>query len=788
MNKYLRSLPIRQKIIAISMITSISVVILASIVLVFSQYSINQSNQIKASAAIAKITSVNIQAALIFNDKVTGSEILLSLAEIPKIISVEITKPDGKDFVHYYSSRESHQPLLSKIDINEHKQVFSSSEKTGDDSYIIYKDYISFFQPIYIDHKLIGYIDIHTDISQLKGALVKFLLITFFVLIIASFLGYLLIRWMQQYITNPINSLAATIQAVSNDQNYTYRAIKYSNDELGVLTDGFNHMLELIFKRNKQLAQSLTDLEKANKEVKKASLAKSNFLASMSHEIRTPMNGVLGMANLVLQTPLGEKQRRYIEVIQHSGKTLLTIINDILDFSKIEANKITIEQDVFCPTDLIRELENLFSERIRNAQIKLVISIDKEFPKAVRGDANRLNQILYNLLGNAIKFSRQGNIHIYCKNKMTSDKQILLYFEVKDDGMGISIEKQKHLFKPFYQAHNELGNMESGTGLGLAIAQKLCAAMQGEIGVISKPGSGSTFWFTVLLNKASENELNQKNTQNIDSEVSSIKFSAHILLAEDNIVNQDVAIGSLEYFGCKVTVVDNGQKALDRVFKEHFDLLFMDYSMPVMDGISASKRIREQEKIQHKSPIPIIALTAHALTGVKQQCLDAGINDYISKPFSLSDLLLALKTWLPEEQQHQSTQLQTDSNEIAGQQTVALQSLVDSATIAQLRELQQKDSPSILNKMIHHYLLESPKLLQELEQGLKAKNSQLIMIRAHSLKSTNFAMGVIPLAIRFKEIEKRARENHIENISLNEIKQLLPLVFAELEQLQEVEV
>jgi signal transduction histidine kinase/CheY-like chemotaxis protein/HPt (histidine-containing phosphotransfer) domain-containing protein len=786
-NDYLHSLPIKQKIVAISMITSVMVVVLASVVLLYTQYFINQSSLIESTSALARLTGVNIQAALTFKDKKTAHEILSSLAEKPQIISSEIIKPNGQLFVKYTSLHPEHKKLLSEERLNEHDDVLNDTY--SENSVIVYTDYISVIQKIYVNNKVIGFIDIHTDKSQLSNAFTRFLIIAVIVFFIVSYLGFLLINWMQIYITRPINSLASTIQAVSDDQNYNRRADKYSDDELGLLTDGFNHMLEQIFIRDKKLAQTLVKLEEANESVKKASQAKSSFLASMSHEIRTPMNGVLGMTSLLLQTTLDDKQWKYANVIKNSGKTLLTIINDILDFSKIEANKIVIEDHVFNLHNLIFELENLFSERIKQSNITLTIDMDDSCSYALLGDVNRLNQILYNLLGNAIKFTQEGKITVKCCIKEThienTEEKILLYFSIEDNGLGISQNKQAQLFEPFFQAHHKVDNNNSGTGLGLAIAKRLCEAMGGDMGFKSQLGKGSLFWFTVLVERCNEENKEQDVINNQQQEkLPHIQFSSHILLAEDNNVNQDVAIGSLEYFGCTVTVVNNGKEAMDLFSQQHFDLVFMDYSMPIMDGIIATQNIRNLEKQQARIETPIIALTAHALVGIKQECLDAGMNDYLSKPFSLSEVLGMLKKWLPEAQQ--TVEKTIDSSIMIAQKEVTL-ALVDRGIIEQLRAIQQKDSPSILKKMIDHYLREFPKLLQNLEKSLSAKDTKNTILISHSLKSSSLAIGANSMAQCFKEMEFLARADKLEMISLADVHHYQAALIAELEALRDAE-
>ena len=789
MNNYIRYLPIKQKIIAITMITSIVVVSLASIVFFIAQYKINQANLIASTSVLARITGVNSQAAMMFNDINAGNEVLAVLAEKPQIISAEIFHTDGTVFAQYTSTNAAHDLLMEEIEKNETAE-WQDGKKAEQLRPMFFSDYFDLDQDIVVSGRTLGYIDIRSDLSQLHDSLKWQALITLIVLVVVSMLGFLMINWMQRYISEPINALNSTIQAISQKQDYSLRAEKYSNDELGALTDGFNLMLGQIFHRDEALAKTLTELKEANYIAEQASLAKSNFLASMSHEIRTPMNGVLGMVNLMMQTQLDKNQLHYTKTIQNSGKTLLTIINDILDFSKIEANKLSLESIVFNPRNTLSELGKLFAERLQTSGIHFTTHLSEDFPNAVIGDPSRLNQILYNLLGNAIKFTAKGQISISCRQEKTENDKTLLYFEVKDNGTGISEEKQERLFEAFFQAHKEQDWMQSGTGLGLAIAKNLCDAMDGHMGVISKLGIGSTFWFTVWLEQANESELLDQSSGKDVTLPEATNFGAKILLAEDNMVNQDVAVGSLEYFGCHVTVANNGKEAVDFFNEKQFDLILMDFSMPIMDGMAACKAIRQYE-LQHKLlEIPIIALTAHAVIGVRQQCMDAGMNDYLSKPFSLSQLLAILNKWLPVTEAvaiSEQSQNSYESDDSSVEPQVKQEDIIDLQVFEQLRAVQQPGAPSIIKKMLEHFLQQTPKLLKDLKDALAEGDAATLWKTAHSLKSSCAAIGASQLAAIFADIECKGQDGMLQSISLQEVDEYYPGVVAELQCLLEDE-
>ncbi len=765
MNNPIRYLPIKQKIIAISMITSLVVVSLAAFSFFISQYNMNQTILVNSISSLARITGLNSQAAIMFGDTGAGNENLAALAEKTQIISSDIVLSNGNIFASYNSKQASHLSLLNKIKQNKALNWISPEASHKEERYHFYPDYFVLEQKIKERGKTVGTIRIYSDLSQISNALKWQALVILLTLMVVSFLGFLLISWLQNYILEPISRLNATIKAVSDKQDYTLKAAKYNDDELGELTDGFNLMLEQIFQRDEALAQTLEKLQKANKIAEQASRAKSNFLASMSHEIRTPMNGVLGMVNLLMQTQLDKKQLHYTQTIHNSGKTLLTIINDILDFSKIEADELHLELEPFNPGNLIVDIGHLFAERIQQSGIHFTTSISSDLPEVVVGDSNRLNQILYNLLGNAIKFTANGKISVNCRLKQIKKEKVQLYFEVEDNGTGISQEKQAHLFDAFFQAHHDQNWMHSGTGLGLAIAKKLCEMMGGSIGVESTPGTGSIFWFSVWLDQANKSDLQKFETSQATVQPENTHFSASILLAEDNLVNQEVAIGSLNYFGCQVILANNGLEALNLFKEQTFDLVFMDISMPVMDGITATREIRLFEHQRNLSETPVIAITANVFDDVEKNYLDAGINDCLSKPISLVQLLEILNKWLPHISS--AVMLPETSDLLSKQQND--KEIVDRQVIEELRTIQQPGMPDIINTMVSYYLQQMPLKLQELQDLHASGDTEKLWKTAHSMKSSSAALGANEIAKTFKEIEVLGRSEQLEALPVDKL-------------------
>jgi signal transduction histidine kinase/CheY-like chemotaxis protein len=394
----------------------------------------------------------------------------------------------------------------------------------------------------------------------------------------------------------------------------------------------------------KDIAAMARGLREAQLRAEAASRAKGAFLATMSHEIRTPMNGVLGFTSLLKGTPLNSEQKEYVTTIEQSGEILLALINDILDLSKLESHTIELEQQPVVVQDIVNEICALFRPRLRAKGVRLAIDCGPDVPPAVMADALRLRQILFNLLGNAVKFTQEGEVRVRITaspaDVPSGTGECTLHFEVLDTGIGITPEQQTRLFRPFSQADNSTTRQYGGTGLGLAISQRLVEAMGGSIGVESEAGKGARFFFSlrvpVFAEVATEADGDEAEWLHVEP-----RLSGRTLVVEDNEVNRRMIAMMLRRLGAEADYAVNGLEAVSKATAPgaHYDLVLMDVVMPEMDGLDVTRAIRAHERTGALSPAWIVALTASAMESDRERCLAVGMNDFLSKPYRLADLV-----------------------------------------------------------------------------------------------------------------------------------------------------
>jgi signal transduction histidine kinase len=421
--------------------------------------------------------------------------------------------------------------------------------------------------------------------------------------------------------------------------------VERDRQHLAELNERLEHLVE---QRTTALREQTTALQASKEAAEVASQAKSEFLANMSHELRTPMTAVLGYADILTTTELSAEQQEYIQRISRSGKSLLTIINDILDFSRLEAGTLKLNARPFLVQDLIDILITLFQQRVAEKGLLLTVVVEPGIPSALVGSLDRLQQVLINLISNAIKFTKVGEITLRIDRVEAGDEPgIKLRFSVQDTGIGIAPSDQERIFESFTQVDSSNTRLYDGTGLGLSICRKIVRLMGGEIGVESVLGQGANFWFTAVLESIVVVESIQSLSSGSDDAISTSpdsSASTRILVVDDVTVNQILLKEVLQRLGYQCDLVNNGQEALDRLAQRPYDLVLMDCQMPVLDGYETTRQLRQQQGPQRRTIV--VAITAHAMPGDREKCLAAGMDDYISKPFRVKDLSDLLKRWL----------------------------------------------------------------------------------------------------------------------------------------------
>jgi signal transduction histidine kinase/DNA-binding response OmpR family regulator len=773
------------KLTAISVATTAAALLLVCVVFVAYDISSSRQRLVSDMGMLGDVVGRNSTAAVSFADPKAAKDTLEGLRRNEHIVSAMIVSHSGGPLARFDRGAPGDVP---------HTPMFpADAAQTGKPWRGFTLNSLVVTRPMFLENEVVGAVVIESDLRDIATRAYSLGKIVVVVLLAALWLALVIGSRLQRVISAPLLRLTEITGIIARERRYDVRAesgFGNGTDEIAVLVAGFNGMLEEIQNRDSRLLahqESLeaavearttelralnVDMAAARDRAMDASRAKSEFLANMSHEIRTPMNGIIGMTDLVLGTTVNADTRDCLDTVKSSAESLLAILNDVLDFSKIESRKLELEMVPFSPREVVTELLRPFTVRAGQKGLELIVRISDAVPATVVGDPGRLQQVIGNLVANAVKFTERGHVLVEVREDSRADGCTRLHFVVSDSGIGVPADKHLTIFEAFSQADGSTTRRFGGTGLGLTISTTLVDMMGGKIWLDTAEGNGAAFHFTVPLEiAASASGLHVDPRFPVPSAPAAKDGAAEpgqlvaqtgpvvqgapagspagpvaapvaiapakILLAEDNVVNQRVAVGLLERRGHRVSVAKNGREAVDAVMREGFDLVLMDVQMPEMGGIEATAEIRKREATSG-GHVRIIAMTAHAMNGDRDRCLAAGMDGYLSKPINQPMLLQVIE--------HGSD----------GEQPPARAAIDQQALLARVG-----GDVELMHEVIRLFMEDCPVRLATIHAAIVSGNAEALRNGAHALRGAAGTLSAGGLVDAAHVLERLGAENRL---------------------------